>query len=324
MFWLIAILLFFVVGVAAFELVKQDAGYVLISFGGLTIETSFWFSLFSLLCIAIFIFGVLYLTGRITSYFSEGSRWVKNKRALSIEKNYRDALLYYLTEDYAEANQLFSALSKKNGLPVVKAIASAKSAMASGNSKRALAILSFAEKEFVEDRQWLLKAKLQIQLELNDQTSSLDTLKRLTTIAPDDSTVKKLAFKVHSAVGNEASSMPNIALEIPSQLSGPESDRLLLNAFKGLAASKEVNTDDIEQLWAKTSKEQRQKGVFQQAYVEALCAVSEQSKAEKYIEKVLSKTWNAALVDIYAKSEFSGYERQLKKAESWRKLYSDK
>lgn len=323
MFWLIAILLFFIVGLAAFELIQQDSGYVLLSLGGISVESSFWFAVFVLVSIVVVFFVLFVCIKSIGQSMTRSSRWVREKRAHTIEKNYRDALLHFLTDNYSDANRLFSSLSRKSDLPVVKAIASSRSYFQSGDTNKALVTLDKAEKEYHQDKYWILKARYLLFLALKDTASASSTLDELKAINSEDSFLNKLECKLLLPSDESRAISVDLALKNQPLLAGPESDLLLLSVLS--SASEDKNTDlvKIEKLWSNVSKEKKENPKFQSAYTKALISVQEKGKAEKFIEKTLSKHWNAELVDLYAKTEFSNIDKQLKKAESWKKAYSN-
>lgn len=322
MFWLIAILLFFIVGVAVFELIKQDAGYVLISLNGISMETSFWFAIFVLVVVFVVLFCVFVAVKRFFRGFTNSSRWFREKRIHRIEGNYREALLHYLTDDYTSSNRLFSGLSKKSGLPVVKAIASSKSYLKSGDAKKALITLDKAEKDYSEDREWILKAKVLSHIELNNFEQASTDFEELKKINTHDTSLKAIELKLLMMQDGDAELVDRV-IDSTLGLPAPESDFLLLNALLSIPSAPDRSEKKVDDLWSRVDKNNKQEPKFQTAYAQALISVDALTQAGKYIEKVLSKQWNADLLGLYAKMEFSGAEMQLKKVEQWKKSYGE-
>jgi HemY protein len=323
MFWIVAILLFFIVGVATFELIKQDSGYVLISLNGVSVETSFWFAIFTVLVLALLLYIVLFSFGRIFSAFSDGTHWIKRKRAMSIDQNYRHALLHFLTGEYKSANRFFETISKKNDLPVVKAIASAHSLSLVGNNRKAIEILQAAEQSYPHDAAWILKAMIDIQLSEDESEQVLKNIEKLKLLAPNDPFVQKAQYQALPSGSEKNVATLELASEKKLQFSNDEADDLLLTALRSCSEKDNVDSGKAEQLWSKADSRQKADIDLQLAYARALKELNQLEKLKKFVEKTLRKQWNAGLIDLFVSTDFGDIDSQISLAQSWKKTYSN-
>ena len=118
-------LLFVVLGIFLIEKIQTDAGYVLISFGTRTIETSIWFAIACVISVFLLVLFIVWLGLKLWTSVTGSVTWLSSRRSLKVEQKFRDGLLHFFTGNWEQAKSLLSNRSKE-GLPIVRALATAE------------------------------------------------------------------------------------------------------------------------------------------------------------------------------------------------------
>ena len=192
---IILALLCVIAGIALFERIQMDAGYVLISLGETTVESSFWFAVFALLLLLIAIYAVVRLLWFLLRRFRAGQFWLKQRQSSAIDSTYREGLLCFLTGDVQRAQALLGAVSKHQALPIVRGIAEAQALFALNRSDDALRLLNTLESQYPNDSQWIIKTKAQYWLQQNKIDEAYRCLSAHPTVKANDPLVNMIAVK---------------------------------------------------------------------------------------------------------------------------------
>lgn len=321
---LLLALLCFAAGIWIFEQIQVDAGYILISLRGTSYETSFWFAVIALITVLACIALMLYVIVKMITAFIRGRRWFGSQRSQSIERHYREGLLHYLTGNWQEAAKQLSALSRKNELPVVRAIAAAQSVAKYGDSEKALVMLQDAEEKHGSDIVWILKSRMALLLDMGQHEKAKNLLSQLKILAPKDSVVKGFELKCLMLQSNAIEASKQIPQLV--NMKGGASEEvatMYCQAIQQLQVEPQYNFQMLSQYWAAVPKAIQAEPEVIVAYSEALLALEENEILESLIVKTLRKHWISALVDLYAKLDSTKPDQQLQKAEAWLKGHKD-
>ncbi len=325
--WLLLGLVCVIAGIFLLELIQRDAGYLLISVLDTTVETSFWFAVLVLLVVIVFVYLTIRLIRRILGTFVHSTAWLRGRRTHLIERQYREGLLCFLTENWQDASKQLSAVSRRKDLPVVRSIAAALSLAKLGDTARALNLLEEAEQEFVEDRVWILKARLRLQMDAKKIENSEQTFRDLKQLVPHDRhlNVLELELRMLSEQWTQAAAL------LPSTGKGTKKSTVVettaldkfIYALDALAKTSDIDDAAVDELWVQVPKKFKSEPRLVNAYVNLLLASGRAGLAEDIIVFTLDKQWVPELIDSYAKISSSDTEKQLANAERWRKKYPE-
>ena len=323
--WLVFGLLAIIAGILLLELIQRDAGYVLISVLGTTIETSFWFAILVLL-VGIVILVVLLLGFRaLWRMVTNGRSWVRGRRAYNIEQHYREGLLNVLTGNWLAAEKQLKAVSKRNELPVVRAIAAAQALIKLNRSDQAIALLIEAEKQFPSDRVWIVKARLRLYIENRDANLAESCLIELKNYAPTDPQLSSLELDVRML--NEEWVEAAALLPKTKRGASVSDDPAVLQfsrAFTALSQTENIDITTVDELWEKIPKKLKAEPALISGHVKLLISGGRDAQAHTIICRTLDKIWVPELADCFAKISSSDAQKQLVKAEHWLQKYGEK
>lgn len=316
--WLILIVLSFAIGIGVLELIQGDAGYVLISLYGRTLETSFWFATSVIMVALLLVFTVLILVVKVVKVLLSGGAWYKKRRRHGIERHYREGLLNYLTGDFKKASKQLSSVSKRNELPVVRVIASALAVAEEGDVDTALKDLKAAEKKYPEDLVWIYKARIPLHISLGQEVEVEQLLYKLKSLSPNDDAIVRLEhLKLTQRENWQGASNYVADKKVLKQLDGDEVEHTYASALTQLLQSQDADYSEVLALWEKIPKKMRVRDTLLIPYAQLLFKLKKFSLLEELIVFSVEKSWLPELIDLYAKIDSSDKSLQLKKAERW-------
>jgi HemY protein len=321
---LVVVLLCIVIGIALFELIQIDAGYVLISVGDTTVESSFWFALFALFLSVCCVFLSYYIVSRVLRSISRGGQWLSVRHHAGIERRYREGLLHFLIGNYDDATKLLQSVARRPELPVVRAIATAQAKARLGQSEAAILILNAAADQYPEDTSWITFAKVQLLIQQQHFDEARVLIEYLKELNPGDRTISALEYQLHVGSGKWTDALEISAARNKPQLLDTETmEEVYLNNLDVLAASKDITVKAVDDVWQQIPKECRSKAEFQTCYAQALSNTGDDKSVLQFVLKTLKKVWIPALADIYLKLESVKPEEQVKQLEQWLAMHGE-
>ncbi len=166
-------------GAALMLLVRHDIGYVLVSVGEYTVETSFWFACAVIIILAI-LFRWIYQIVRVVWQSVFGSYvWFASRGEKQAKKKMLSGFTHYVEGDWLAAKRDLLRSAKKSDQPLIHYLTAARSAHEMGELDEAQDILLQAEKIAPKDSMALLLGRARIYIQQKNFELGLVTLKRL-------------------------------------------------------------------------------------------------------------------------------------------------
>jgi HemY protein len=308
-------------GVVLLELVRRDSGYVLISYGTKTFETSLWFAVSTIiffLCVVIIVFWLLIFLWRT---IWGGVNWVGQQRNHAIEQKYRVGLLHFLTGNWMEARKALSSGGAKN-LPVIRTLAAAEALDHQREPQKAIALLENGEQKYPQDVLWLrtLRVKKLIQHQQLSQASAL--LIDLEKMAPEHAMNAELRFvllqkqKQWQQALELLPKLKLLGLYSKDELTQLEQD-LHRRQLEYLLERADLNASMVEKTWHSIPKPLKKQLPLIECYAQLLFKVRNFSPLRELIEYVLADNWSPKLLHLYGALDASNAKQQLEKSERW-------
>ncbi len=305
---------------------EKDPGYVLISLGHWTIETSLWFALLSL----FLLFGLIYFTLQfIRAVGSMKYRWYqfRLRRKTKISNNKTKQGLIAFSEgawQKAETN-LIKALSSSE-VPLINYIVAARCAQELKNPNRRDKYLKSAERAMPDAKIAVLLTKAQLQLASQEWRDARECLNHLHTLVPKHPYVMKLMLSLYL----EEKDWQGLSILIPKlrRYHVVNDEKLLTiekTIYQGLLdkAAKEETVKHLFECWQAIPKSFKSQPSIVYIFAKHLLGKNEQSHAESILRQTLKSQFNENLIDLYGKTRSHALNKQLSFAETFLKKQAE-
>lgn len=300
------------------ELIKADTGYILISLGSTTIETSFWFAVFAV------VFGILVMRwsyillrailrslGVSWAFFAEG-------RSRQLNARTQRGLIHYIEGNWQAAKKDLLSVAKYADQPLVHYLAAAHSAHQLGDMETCQALLSKAEEVAPENELAVLLSQAKMQLANQQCEQCLATLERARSVAPRHPVVLDLLLTVYQRVNDWAAVQALLPELKKSKAYTPEQlHSLEVDAVCAVLDTHKFNLDELKSYWQKLDKSLKQSQVLVLQYCGHLQRLGAEETAEQQLRRILTKQWDARLVELYGRVRGGSDNEQLLVAEQW-------
>ena len=323
------------IGSVLIQFMAKDSGYVLISLGSTTFETSFWFAstLFIVSAFGVYLLKKIFV--KFFTSFSGGIGWFVARRERHTMQATRSGLLNFLVGNWPLAKQELIASAKRADFPLVSYISAAECARKSGAMEEHRFLIEQAKKQ-PEYRDWLLPL-LEAQQYVREEKFG-EALKEIKPYIADLSQhyaglsiLKDVYVKLQ--LWNE---LIELLPKIKSNklLSGSDFQVFEENIYLSLLES-QLDLDQIadeknkathqslsrlQEVWGKvlpSSLKKRHRLVG--GYAKLLSKIGEDHLAGPIIEQTLKAQWHSGLAELYGNLRVDDHKRRLVVAEAWLK-----
>lgn len=301
-------------------LAQRDPGYLLLSYGGFSIETSLWFALLSLVAL-------LWLLRLLRQLLRGGQRlgsWWQRKGARQQAQWLDEGLLALAEGQWRQAHQRLSRLSGAQHDRLPLRLLAAQAAERAGDRQASQALLtSIRQSERAEDRLAADLTEARLHLDRGEPEPAVTLLDALGTTHPDHPVRLRLlaeALRHQQAWAPLAELLPK--LKKRAQLNEDELrtlERVLQCGLFSAGAAQDVAA--LEQQFARLSRPLARDPQVIAAYVDALVAAGAEPRAERAVREALGREWQAPLVERYGRLNGEHPDQQLATAERWLKSH---
>lgn len=310
-------------------LMRQDSGYVLVAYNGVTIETSLWVLVVAMV-IALFVLSwvkrILFIALRPSNSLAKVTGNLAQKRA---SRNTIRGMLELVGGNWNKAEKLLTNSAEKVPYPLINYIGAAYAASEQDEAERSKALLRAAHKSAPEAEFAIGFAQSQIQIKQEHYEGALASLLRLQKLKPKHKQVLKMLVTVYKQLKDwDALLTLTPTLKKDGIFDDDNMLELERNAFLALLDkikfrnklgqnSKEL-VAEVESLWNKLdtlSQDDR----MRQLYAHTLIHFGDSTKAESFIRNSLNNKWSEALVYEYGNVQIDNTKKLLSNCENWLK-----
>ncbi|MBD5772737.1 heme biosynthesis HemY N-terminal domain-containing protein [Marinomonas colpomeniae] len=310
-------------------LMREDSGYVLIAYRGITIETSLWV-LVATMVITLFVMSwvkrILFITLRPSSSLAKVTGNLAQKRA---SRNTIRGMLELVGGNWNKAEKLLTNSAQKVPYPLINYISAAYAASEQDEHERSQSLLRSAHKSTPQAEFAIGFAQSQIQMKQGHYESALASLLRLQKLKPKHKQILKMLVTVYTKLKDwDALLILTPILKKDGIFDGDNMLDLERNAFLALLDkikfrnklgqnSKELVTE-VENLWSKLDT-LAQDDRMRQLYAQTLITFGDDTKAEHFIRDSLNQTWSEDLIYEYSNVKQDNTKKLLSNCENWLK-----
>lgn len=320
----IACLLALIASAALVAAIEYDPGYVLVSYGYYTLESTLFVALAAVLLLAGLVYGTISLVRRMFTHSSNFGSWfsgIGNRRS---QKQAAKGMIDYIEGNWSRAKKALSKSAEHSDKPLISFLFAARASNILGDTQAATDFLRQAEQAVAGSSLAVGLTQAELQLENKNYELALATLKRLRSKAPKNTRAIKLlkqAFIGLNDWGGIIDLLPDLRKH--KVLEKPELAQLELMAARSqlqAAARLKVNpVDALHDVWKKFPRDKVRDGDLVAIYTGRLIILGDEVSAEKIIRNQLKRDWNKVLVDLYGRVRGADIPRQLIEAEAWLK-----
>jgi HemY protein len=309
-------LMLVVVGLALFA--QYDAGYVLLSWGDWTVESSF--SLFIILTVigfALIHYLLLLWRGMVRLPRGVGEWRVKrlDRKALDYEQRGQMA---YAEGEWKEAERLFQKGAKLSENPLVDYLSAARAAQKQWRYEARDQYLALAHESLPEANMAVGLTQAELQLAHGQLEQSLASLMRLRQAQPNHAYILYLLMQVYQRLG----AWGDLATLLPELRKRKVLERERFVEFEREVHAKLLNLainsrsqKRLQSFWQDLPRHLREEDEFLVPYCRALVEYGLHKQAEALVRDALKRRWSARLVHVYGLIEGPQPDKQLAFAE---------
>ncbi|SBS24623.1 putative protoheme IX biogenesis protein [Marinomonas aquimarina] len=330
---LLSIIIVLLIGGAIGLIMKQDPGYVMISFKEVTIEMSLWVMLlfmalgYAAIMIAL---RLVWILMHPNSSLSRLTGTMSHKRAL---KSTIRGMLELAGGNWGKAEKLLTTSANKVSYPLLNYIGAAYAASEQEEHERSKELLRKAHQTSPDAEFAISFVQSQLQLKQGHYEGALATLKRLHDMKPKHRQTLKMLVNAYTQL-KDWEALQELTPVLKKQGIFDESNLLELekNSFLALleklrfrektGLSKEVLLDELQGIWKKLdglAKDEQ----MQVLYATTLMEFGSEDKAEAFMRTSLNDQWSDALAGVYGQLTNVSMQKSLGNAETWIRRHPD-
>jgi HemY protein len=321
---LIYLVLALVVGGAVGTSMSRDPGYVLVTYAGMSFETSLWFAVVAL----IVGYGLLRVIVRVTGGLVRGGAgiqaWQQNRRVRNARERTVRGLLLAGEGDWTGARKTLASVAAQADTPLVNYVVAAHAANELGDASERDALLQKAEQSTPGATVAVALARADLQIAAQQYDGAIATLLNVKDSAAAQVRVLRMLVNCYEQRRDWAALLALAPdLERRRALSTDALRTGLRRWWCGFFAARTGAADEVtERLlvqWQNTGKDLRGDPELIVAEAEAWLRSGDAGAAEATLRKGLGEAWNDQLVERYGRLRSPQVDRQLAAAEGWLK-----
>ncbi len=299
---------------------EYDAGQMIVTVSGWTIQTSFSFFIISMLVLFLLLHFTLRLISRLWRMPRELGRWQENRHQRLSEKYLSRGLMALVEGDWNKAEVSLCKGAPHSQSSLVNYLGAARAAQQLGATERRddYLLKAYRDDPDAEIAIGLVQAELQIKQQQTEQ--ALATLTRLHDQKPKQDKVKKMLLHTYADLKDWNAVLELLPkIEHAGILPREQIQAKQLEAYGGLLKNISLDGDKekLNNAWLNIPRKIRTEFHLVEVYTEEKLKLSDSSDCEPLIHKALKKQWDLALVDLYGQVEGKEKAKQLKFAESF-------
>ncbi len=297
--------------------VQQNPGYVLLNYGGWSMETSF--NIFAMLAVLTFV--LLYFTVRLIlgawHLPSRMSFWGHNRRAANARKLTNQGLIALAEANWARAEKLLSNAAPHSDTPLINYLGAAQAAQKRGFDLRRDEYLSQAYQSMPDAELAVGLTQAEVQISHGQTEQALATLQHLQSISPKHGQVLYLLKKLYEKLQSWDELYPLLGELRKNQILSEEVMTNLEYQVHHNRLHNSHSLDRLEQKWQEVPKRLRQSPQLLHEYATCLRRLDAEEQAEAVLNDFLKKQWDPTVMRLYGRLRGKDPNRQLTTAEQW-------
>jgi HemY protein len=308
-----------VIGLGAVLLIREDPGFVMLSYRGWEIETTLAFAVTVLIGVVIVLYYAFkFLRGlwrlpRNVKQHSQTRRYAKVRRQLT------QGLIDLAEGRFEQAENHLVRLVDFSESPLVHYLAAARAAQLQGKHDARDNYLKAAHEANPDAELAIGVTQAELQLAHLQTEQALATLTHLHNVAPKHDYVTMLLARVHHELRDWGALVELLPILRRKKLVKPARLRELeLSGYRGVLELASANQPDFESTWSKLPKELQSDASMLRYYFEQFARQGwSNSNAEQTLLKAIDQQWDEGLVEVYGRYQARDATTHMTRVEKW-------
>jgi HemY protein len=295
---------------------RADPGYVLVAYGGWTLESS--------LAVAAVLLTLLHLGVTILLRLGQAPHrlrdWERRRRRSRARRALNQGLLALAEGRWAQAEQTLLREADTSETPLLNYLSAARAAQQLGAYERRDHYLRLAHLSLPTAEVAVGLTQAELQLDHRQHEQALATLVHLRTLAPHHNHLLKLLAVLYLRL-EDWEKLVDLLPELRRRRIEPEHDLddLELRSQRGLLLHRARSSDQetLARHWSSLPRKLRCHPLLVDAYSGVLVGQERLEEAETLLRATLEKCWSPELVQRYGDLALADCADQLSTAEGW-------
>jgi len=312
------------IGVGVVALIQTDPGYVLVSYGNYTLESSLWVGLLLLLLLVLSIWLLLRLVYRLVRGQRFLTSWMGNRRARNAQRLSTQGMISYTEGNWATARRQLLRGARNNEAPLANYLLAAQSSAHLQDNDKVHEYLRAAGDAEPGAAVAVEVALAEMKLEAGEHQQALAALDHATRNIGKHPHVLTLLSRAYQGLEDWdklAELLPQLQKhKLPSTA---EFQKLERQVHRNRLERGNPGPEQLHALWQSLPRYLQRDPDLVDIYVGRLIAAGDHESADKMIQRTLKQTWSDSLVRQYGYVRCENATRQLARAESWLAAHPD-
>ena len=322
-FFVIA-LLALLAGVGIVALIETEPGYLLIAYGGYTVETSFWVGIVLIGGTVLALYTLLRFLHRLIRSPRSVLNWAGERRLRQSARLTSRGLINFQEGNWAKSRKQLLRGARYGESPLMNYLLAARASYQLGEPEAMGRYLTQAAESDLEAGIAVDLTQAELQLQAKNYEAAVATLSTAKESVGKYPQVLPLLSRAYQGLGDVEAMADLIPAMRKHKAMGPvELDDLEAQIYHDLLEKAAVrgNTDAVNAVWKRYPARLKELDEIQLSHLQALLDCDETAAVEKEIVKRLKKSWQPALVRMYGAIPREGAQKQLATAEGWLKQH---
>ncbi len=309
---------------------EQDAGQMIITISGWTVQTSFSFFVISIVTLFLFLHFTLGLVNKLWRMPATVGDWQENRHQRLSEKYLSRGLMALVEGDWNKAEVYLIKGASHSQSPLVNYLAAARAAQQLGAVERRDGYLMQAYKDEPDADVAIGLVQAELQIKHHQTEQALATLTQLHDKKSKQDQIKSMLLHTYAELKDWDAMLELLPkVERAGILPREQIQAKQLEAYAGVlkcigsnqdvrqADNLQATKEKLNNAWLNIPRKLRAEFHLIEVYTEEKLKLSDTLDCEPLIHKALKKQWDVVLLGLYGLVEGKDLAKQLKFAESF-------
>jgi len=322
---LVALLL----GVGVVAVIETDPGYILVTYGNYTLETSLWVGLLLLLLLTLLIYALVRLVNKLIAGQHSLTSWFGSRKAQRASRATTRGLISFIEGNWSNAQRQLLRGTRDNDAPLVNYLLAARASYRLNDPDKVQEYLGAAGASASEAETAVALTRAELQLEAGEHEQAIATLTAVRKDAGRHPYVLELLYRAYRDL-EDWENLATLLPELKKHKTLPEAELRQLENETWVRRLEQSVTDGegpagarLQSAWDGMPNALRRQPEVVRSYARMLMEQGEYALAGKVIVNALKHDWDPELVRLYGFIPGDNAQRQLGQAESWLTAHPD-